>query len=244
MNRNVKLSTLEIALTACFSALYAVFCLFPIFQIVGFAGRAITMAAVIAPVIGIVLGPHIGVLSTAIGGLVGLSFGHFSPISLTAGVVTAFFAGALRLGKRSLCAFTYFALLFTFGFYPFIGPLWLYPQLMWFQALGFIILISPLQSFAVKNLNNRTDNSKAFFGFFTTCLVSSLAGQIAGSLTSEVLTWPVFLADVNAWRGIWQLTVWLYPVERVIIAFAAALVSLALQKALRAVNLKEKAFGC
>jgi len=142
----------------------------------------------------------------------------------------------LYTGKRSLCAFIYFSFLFFFGFYPFVGPVWLYPLLMWFQIAGFLILISPLQSTAIKSFNS-DNNSKHFQAFFITSLTSTLAGQIAGSLTFELLSWPIFLADLKIWKTYWQGLTFLYPVERAIIALIASFIGAVLYKVLKSANL-------
>ena len=59
-----KLSTNEVALTVCFTALYVVFGFLKISPIIGLPGQAITAAAIMAPLIGIILGPYIGTLTT------------------------------------------------------------------------------------------------------------------------------------------------------------------------------------
>jgi len=232
MKRSKRLNAKDASLIACFTALYVVLGFLPISPIIGLHGRAITVAAIIAPIIGVLLGPYIGTLSTFLGGLIGFFFGYFSPPSLVAGVFAALCAGMLSVGKRSVCAFTYFSLTFLFGFYPFVGPVWLYPPLMWFQIAGFLILVSPLQSTASKNLNSR-NKSKSLLGFFVTSLTSTLAGQIAGSLTFELLSWPVFVANLDAWKTNWQVITFLYPVERLIIALSAALIGTSLYRVLR-----------
>jgi hypothetical protein len=170
------------------------------------------------------------------GGAIGFFFGSLSPSSFVSGIVAALFAGMLYAGKRSLCVFTYFSLLFLFGFYPFVGPVWLYLPLIWFQIAGFLVLISPMQSIAAKSLNSNT-NSRLFSAFFITSLTSTLAGQIAGSLTFELLSWPIFMADVNAWKAIWQVTTFLYPMERIIIALGAAFIGASLHRVLKSANL-------
>jgi len=175
-------------------------------------------------------------LSTILGGTVGFFAGSFSPPSFVSGVIAASCAGMLYAGKRSLCTFVYFSFLFLFGFYPFVGPVWLYPLLMWFQIAGFFILISPLQSTALKNLNSSND-SNHLQAFFITCLTSTLAGQIAGSLTFELLSWPIFLADMKAWEIYWRGLTILYPVERTIIALIASFMGAALYKVLKSANL-------
>lgn len=174
------------------------------------------------------LGPFIGTLSTIIGGSIGFFVGNLSLSSLISGAVAAFFAGSLREGRRSLCIFLYFSLLFLFGFYPFVGPAWLFPQLMWFQVFGFLVLVSPIK---FKN------NSNSLLDLFAISLISTLAGQIAGSLTFELVSWPIFLADLDAWRASWQLITFLYPVERVVIAVGSTFIGAAIYKVLKPINL-------
>ncbi len=231
-----KFAAKDMALTICFAALYVVFCFLPISPIIGVPGKAVTAAAIMAPLVGMILGMYLGTLSTFLGGLIGFFVGSLSPSSFVSGIIAALCAGMLYDGERSLCVFTYFSLLFLFGFYPFVGPVWLYLPLMWFQIAGFFVLISPIQSLALKSLNSKS-NSRLLSAFFITSLTSTLAGQIAGSLTFELLSWPIFMADVNAWKAIWQVTTFLYPVERVIIALGAAFIGAALYRVLKSANL-------
>ena len=226
-----KLSTNEVALTVCFTALYVVFGFLKISPIIGLPGQAITAAAIIAPIIGIILGPYIGTLSTFFGGIVGFFFGSFSPLSFISGIFAALCAGMLFMGKQSLCALLYLSLLLIFGFYPFLGAVWLYPPLMWFEIAGFLILASPLQSLASKNLNSN-NNSRLPFAFFVTSLTSTLAGQIAGSIAFTLL-----IADANTLKVTWQAIIFLYPVERMIIALIASLIGASLQKTLKSTNM-------
>jgi hypothetical protein len=233
-----KLTAKEIALLICFSALYTYFSFIPAFPIIGLQGGAITLAAITAPIIGIILGPYIGMLSALLGGMVRLFFTPtlFAP-SFAAGIITAVFAGMLYANKRSTCTFMYFSLLFFFGFYPFVGPVWLYPPLMWFQIIGFLVLISPIQPMISKNLRKYKNNSKLFSAFFTVFLTSSLAGQIAGSLVFEFISWPIFMENVDLWTGYWHLLTWLYPIERMIIALSATFIGVFLYKILIHANL-------
>ena len=240
MTINGKLTTKNIALTACFTALYVILSFMPISQIIGLVGKHITAATILAPLIGIIVGPYLGLLSSFSGGILALIFNlSFSPPSLAAGVVASLFGGWLSNGNRSICIFTYFSLLFFFGFYPFVGPVWLYPPLMWFQIIGFLILISPLQSKAFKNLNSE-NNTKLTTSLFIIFLVSTLASQIAGSLTFEIASWPIFLANVNAWKAIWEFLTFIYPVERLIIASVATFLGVPIYRILQNTNLTWK----
>jgi len=232
-----KLTAKEVALLICFTALYTYFSFIPAFPIVGLPSKAITLAAIAAPIIGIILGPYLSMLSTLLGGALAFSAGHFSPLSFVAGIVTAVFAGMLYENRRSVSAFTYFSLLFFFGFYPFVGPVWLYPPFMWFQITGFLVLISPLQSMASKNMQNPNNSSKLFSAFFIVFLTSTLAGQIAGSLVFELISWPIFIENVDAWKATWQVVTWIYPIERIIIALTATFIGVFLYKILIHANL-------
>jgi isoprenylcysteine carboxyl methyltransferase (ICMT) family protein YpbQ len=109
---------------------------------------------------------------------------------------------------------------------------------MWFQITGFLVLISPLQSMASKNTqNSNNNNSKLLLAFFIIFLTSTLAGQIAGSLVFEFTSWPIFIANVNAWTATWQVVTWLYPIERIIITLSATFIGVFLYKILIHTNL-------
>lgn len=231
-----KFDTKDLTLAISFTALYVVFGFVKISPIIGLPGQAITAAAIMAPIMGVMLGPYIGSVSTFLGGVIGFFAGSFSIPSFVSGIFAASCAGMLHKGKRSLCILSYFSLLFIFGFYPFVGPVWLYPPLMWLQIGGFIILVSPLMPIALKSIDSK-DKTKSFFGFFITSLVSTLAGQIAGSLAFELLAWPIFIADVNAWKTNWQIITFLYPIERTIIALGASFVGTILYEVLKSSNI-------
>jgi hypothetical protein len=221
-----KLAATEISLVICFTALYVIFGFFSISPIIGMPGKAITMAAILAPIIGVILGPYLGGLSAFFGGVIGFFFGSFSLLSFASGVFSSLCAGMLYAGKRSACVAIYLLLLLIFGFFPFVGPVWLYPLVMWFQIATFLLLISPLSMVTVKNVN-ANDNSKFVYAFFVICLISTVAGQIAGSLTFEIL-----MLDVNVLKATWISTTFIYPVERVIIAVSSAFIGASVHKVL------------
>jgi hypothetical protein len=221
----------NVALTAVFTALYAVLGFLRISPIIGLTGQAITAAAIIAPIIGMLLGPYIGTLSALLGGTIGFFLGSLSYSSFASGIATAFCAGMITTGKRTIAAVVYLTLLLLFVFYPVIGPAWVFPLETWFQIIGLIILVSPLQSIAKKFLESK-NSARLVYGFFLTCLVSTLAGQIAGSLVFEILA-----ADPNVVKASWPTLTGLYPVERTIIALAAAFIGTALFRTLKSTSL-------
>ena len=231
MTNNRKLTAVDVAFTAVFTALYAVFGFLKISPIIGLPGQAITAASIIAPIIGMLLGPYIGTLSAFLGGTVGFFLGSLSYPSFAGGIATAFCAGMIRTGKRTVAALVYLTLFLLFAFYPVVGPAWVFPPETWFQIIGLIILVSPLQSLAKKLLDSK-NSARLMYGFFFTCLVSTLAGQIAGSLVFEILA-----ADPNVMMGTWRALTGVYPLERTIIALAAAFIGTALLKTLKSTSL-------
>jgi hypothetical protein len=222
-----KLGPKDVALTACFAALYVVLSFLPIFQGIGFS-KYITVATILAPIIGIVLGAYLGAVSTLLGGIVSLFFSpFFASFSLAGGVVGASCGALLYEGRRTFCAIIYLAFLLIFGFYPAVGPVWVFPVYMWFQIAGFLVLISPLQSVASKSFKSDC-NTRLLFAFFITSLTSTMAGQIAGTLVFEMITDP---------RGFWIVLAAVYPLERTAIASVAALIGAPLFKVLKSTNL-------
>jgi hypothetical protein len=232
MSRKTELVAKDVALTVTFAALYAVFGLIKLSPIVGLPGQAITAAAIIAPIIGILAGPYIGALSTLLGGTIGLFFGAIPQPSFVSGLIAATCSGLISRQKRLFAIPIYAILLSGYAFYPVVGPVWLFPTVIWFQLVGLIILVSPLQAVASKNLNSN-NYSWLLCSFFITSLTSTLTGQIAGNLTLEI----ILTQDTNYFTGTWIATTLIYPIERIIIALAAALTGTALFKVLKSANL-------
>jgi biotin transporter BioY len=217
---NVKLAAKNIALIAVFAPWYTIFTLWPLFPVIGASGSFITMAVIMAPLIGIILGPYLGFLSVAVGGIIRLSLGQiggpFGPLSFVPHAATTFCSGMLYNGKRMTCA-VYF---------------------IWMQIIGLVILVSPLQSKAVEQTHEYTKSLGLTFGVGIISLTAALFGHIVGDIMFEAIYWPNLISNVDAWKNTWQLLAWVYPLERVIIAIAAALIGTALIKALKAYDLK------
>jgi hypothetical protein len=235
--RFCRLAPEEIGLVAVFTALYAVLAFLPMFQLIGFFGKTITAAIILAPIIGIILGPYVGSLSAFLGGTIGFAFSPFFTLpSLVSGVTISLCAALLYSGKRKHCIAIYLLLLLTFGFYLPIGPAWLYPQMMWFQMVGLAILVSPLQSTAIRHLKSG-NIAKAFYALLVTFLTSTLAGQIAGSLVFEATFWPLLIPTIEGWKANWMLLTFIYPLERITLAVLSMLIGAPLLKVLRSANL-------
>lgn len=229
---NTRLASKDLALAVMFTALYAVLGVMKISPIIGLQGQAMTAAAIIAPLIGIILGPYLGSLSTLLGGVIGFSLGFFSQPSFAAGIAAAVCAGLICDRRRVLALLLYAVLWLALAFYPKVGPLWLYPAYLTFQAIGLMILSPPFQSAITRGFNSYK-GSCLLFAYFATCMASTLAGQIAGSLTFVTMLQP----DVAFWSGTWFATAFTYPVERLIIAIFASTIGLSLHRILKSANL-------
>jgi predicted membrane protein len=229
---NRKLTAKDLTLIVCFTALYAVFSRIPISPILGMPGASITAAAITAPIIGILLGPDAGTFSVFLGGTISFYLGSFSPSSFVSGIVAALCAGLLCKGKRAWCFVVYFSFFILLGFYPSIGPAWLFPSYMWFQIVGLFLLVSPLESIAIANLQSK-NNPRFLLSFFVVALTSTLAGQISGSLAAFVF----ISGSPNYWLGTFQFLTGLYPAERIIIALGSAFIGTPLFRILQSSNL-------
>jgi hypothetical protein len=231
------LTAKDIALIICFTTLYAVLASIPIFQILGMPSKYITAAAITTPIMGFLLGPYIGALSATLGGTITFFAGNFYPPSFVSGIVTAYIAGLQCTGKRIMSVLMYFLFLVFFCFYPSIGPFWLFPQLIWFQTIGLLILISPLGSVAINNVKT-SSNRKLVLSFFIISLTSTLAGQISGSLTNVLCAQAGILPlPQEGWQALWVGLTIIYPIERIVIALSAASIGASLFKVLRSANL-------
>ncbi len=232
----------DLALMISFAALYAVLSIVSLFPIIGAVGSFITLASIMAPLLGIMLGPYIGAGAVSIGGFVGYSItqaGAFGFLSFLPGASTAFGSGLLVNGKRVQSISIYVVLFLFLAFYPIIGPVWLYPLYLWFQLVGLAILASPLATYAISFVRKDDNMARLSFGIGIISLVSALLGQITGNLMFELTRWPIVYPQVEFWRiGQWQFLTFVYPLERLVIASIATIVGVPLIKAIRANGFK------
>ena len=233
---NLTVTTKNIASVCCFAPLCTIFSFWSLFPIIGAIETSIKVTAVIAPLIGIILGPYMGAFAVALGGAVGTSIaqtGPFGALSFVPWMATAFCSGLLYSHKWRLSAVLYSVLLLVFTFYPTVGPAWLHPHLVWFQLIGLAVLLSPLQLRAVV-LSQQANPEKLIFGVAVISFISALFGQIAGSLMFEIMYWPTLYPELDFWASLWQTLTFVYPIERTIITVMVAFMGAPLIKALRA----------
>ena len=230
------MGTREAALVACFASLYAASWSLNLFPVIGAHGRFITASSVLSPILGVVLGPVIGTLTATVGGLVGsvvTGAGAFGPLSFIPGAATALCSGLLSAGRKKTCIAVYVALLMAFALYPRVGPLWLYPQFLWFQFLG-VPSLAVVDGAAMLSGGTKKSVIHLSAAFFA----STLFGHISGCLLFEATYWPWLIPSPGAWRAIWKPLTWIYPVERILITVVSVLVGVPTVKALNALGIK------
>ena len=239
----LKLNTKDLALICCFAPLYTVFSLLSIFPIIGAPGKFISLGAVMAPIIGLILGPYLGATTTSLGGIIGWAItqtGPFGLLSFVPAGSASLCAGLLGYQKARVCIFLYSALLLMVMFYPFIGPAMLYPYYSLFQLVGLVVLVSPLRLKAAEYVNKHTSLLELGFGVGVISFIAALFGQIAGNLLFEVMYWPAIYPTTDYWRGLWQFLTFLYPFERTTISLIATLIGTPIIKTLKTMDLRWK----
>jgi len=237
ISKSQSQSTKNIALTACFAALYVVFSVWNVFPVIGAAGKFISAATLTAPLIGIILGPIYGVLSITLGGIasafLSLQTGVFGPLSFLPHAAAAFASGMLISRKRAICAVSYLLLFVVFAFFPSSGPVWLWSLMLWLDLIGLIIVSSPLQTKATRYLNGTSSSFRLGLGVCITCFSATLFGHVAGSILFEIFYWP---NTVEWWTATWQSLTFVYPIERIMIVAVVTVVGTALIRALKSMT--------
>ncbi len=234
---DLRLTAKNLALVCCFAPLCTILSFWSLFPIIGAVGKSISVTAVVAPLIGIILGPWLGAVAVTLGGLVGVSvaqIGPFGPFSFLPWTAAALASGLLYSRRWRILTVLYLILLFAFTFYPMVGPAWLHPYLVWLQLVGLAVLLSPLQLKAVKSMRKQTSVQETMLGVGVFSFIATLFGHVVGSMMFEIVYWPTLIGELDSWRSLWQFLTFMYPIERTIIVVMATLVGVPLIKALRA----------
>lgn len=233
----MKFNTKNLALSCVFASVYAVLWLGPLFPVIGSQGKFFTLATVIAPLMGLILGPYVGFAAASIGGFIGWSVTQSGPLfflSFVPGAAAALCSGLLYNRKLITSVILYLVLFLAMALYPVVGPGWLFPYFVWFQLIGLAVLMSPLGSKALNYSHRQTSFFELSLGFGVISFVATLFGHIVGSLLFQIIYFPTFYSQVDYWRTLWQSLVLLYPLERTLFTLLATVIGVPLIRALRA----------
>jgi len=242
MHLQLRITTKSIALIAIFAALYAVLGTVPMFYIFGTYGQFITAALVVAPIIGIVLGPAGGVLAVTIGGLAGMAVTGNTPMgifSFLPGALDALCTGLAFRGKWYLSAAIFAPFILAFVSLPSIGDA---KYFVWFIVVGFFLLLSPattlaarfVRTFNVEKLDllpfKTVNVEKLVLGVAIFALIGVLVDEIVGSFIFQVVA-PLPPSE-------WEAVAFVYPVERLLATIMASIVGAAIIRGVRPLGIE------
>jgi len=233
---NLRFSTRDLAAAASFASLYAALWFLPLFPVVGAPGKFFPLTSVLAPLMGLILGPYLGLMATSIGGFIGWSItqsGALLFLSFVPGAAASFCSGLLYRGEWKTLLLSYTVLFFALALYPTVGPGWLFPFFLWFQVLGLVVLASPVRLKAVNSMHKHTALFELGWAVGVVSFIATLFGHVVGVIIFQMLYFPAFYSEVDYWRSLWQGLTLLYPLERSIISLLATLIGAPLINALR-----------
>ena len=227
-DRNMP-NTISIALIAVFAALYTVLGFVPLFYIFGAYGQFITASLILAPIIGIILGPVGGTLATIIGGIAGMYLTGNMPMgifSFIPGVMDTLCVGLIFRKKWYISALIFGILIISFAMLPSIGEAKYY---VWFHTIALLTLLSPASNLSVDFIKS-DDPQKIFLGVSILVFIGVLIDHITGSLLFQLLS-PL---PPQVWEGM----AFVYPVERLLVTVLATIIGAGVVKAVLVSGLK------
>jgi hypothetical protein len=206
---SMKLSTKDLSLIIVFAALHAVFSIFPIGFTLGVQGQ-ITFGVIIAPMIGILLGPYKGGLAVLLGSCIGMSLNPggaiFGPLSFIPPFLGSFGTGCVKIKKGYWAGAAILASTIVFYANPSGRESFFYP---WLHIVALIISISPLAKIARFNLNSNTTKSNLTFSIIISAFIGILTDHISGSAIA-IWYFPFLTSEI------WNTIMFIYPFERII----------------------------
>jgi hypothetical protein len=237
-----KSKTLIISLIAIFAAIYAVIRIFPTFPLIGISGASFSLADILAPIYGIILGPVAGPISILVGTLLGF-FGRpivFLGLDFLPAFMSSLIIGLL-IRRKWLLAVTLYTIIFVmFLIHPFsvvfVTISGVIVPFHWAHILTFFILISPLSYKAVYWITNasiiRLVPALIILNFIGTFIQHS-----TGSILWETIYGMIVGIEPDIFHNLWNTIFWIYPIERFFLILLSTIVGTVMIKTLKAVKL-------
>ena len=201
------LTARQVSAIAIFAAIQAVATVIPFSIAIGVSG-SITLGVVTAPLIGLLLGPLTGGFSVLVGALIGLFlnpagaiFGILTPLPAALGALAA---GFIRKGRGFVPAMIILLCVGAFYLHPFGRAAMFYP---WLNVVAMILAFSPVADLAA--------NYFASNGLKKTTFAVATAGFV-GTMTDHTFGSALAIWYYNLPTDIWNLVMYIYPVERIV----------------------------
>jgi hypothetical protein len=232
------LTTRNLSLVAIFAALYYVLSLIaPISIPTGVGNLDISFAALIASVIGLVLGPYLGTTSAFLGAFVSWvlppSGGNlFGLPFLLSPALNALVTGLIFYKKWKFGFAVFGVLIVAFLFTPPILPVtenWFVAAAVLFDKIIALLLIVPVALFSKK-----ISIAKASLFYFLLFFIGNQADNMWGSfIFATPMVYGLFGYDVTAVRIAFLASPFLYPAIRLMQGFIGMLIAVPLMQALK-----------
>ena len=179
----MKLSSRQIAVTAIFAALYAIISRLPGIPMIG-VGSKIELVVILDPIVGILLGPWIGGLTSLLGNFVAWiipTTTFYGLLNLPCGPMAAIVSGSLARNDKNanwkFAVIIYAVLMGLWYLTPVGQELLYYPFLHWTAFILILIFREKIQSFLNADLN-----PKKVLGTVICCFGGIMANHMTGNL--------------------------------------------------------------
>lgn len=239
----IKITTKQVALTAIFAAIYAVFRIIPTVPMVGMPGAYFALSDILAPIYGIILGPYIGGLSVLIGTFtaMGAKAPVFLGLDFLPGFVNAVALGFLVRRKWVPVIVLNIALLAIFVANPltlvFVPLGNVAVPFMWLHIIALIVLISPIGLKAPKWVET-SKATLAIVGFASLAFIGTMMQHLMGNILYEnIFVYVTNFMTPESLALRWQAVFFLYPWERLILVILAVVIGLPLIRVLQRTSL-------
>jgi len=234
-----------VAVVATFSVVYLIFRMIPTFAMVGVSGGTFSLADVVAPLYGIILGPYAGAISVVLGTFLAIAFGRpmfFLGLDFLPAAVNALVVGLVLRGKRLVATALYLILFFLFLVHPYTAvfvPVSI-PSLnihsfffyAWLHVIALLVLISPLSKKAGDCVRGSSLVNLAP-GILILAFIGTLGQHLMGNLLYETILGLFVGKAPEVFRLFWNTIFWLYPFERTFITVLATIIGVPVLKALK-----------
>jgi len=195
----MKPSSRQIAITAIFAALYAIISRLPGIPTIG-GGSKIEPVVILDPIVGILLGPWIGGLTSLLGNFVAWiipTTSFYGLLNLPCGPIAAIVSGSLaRNGKNANWKFAAIIYAVLMGLWYLTPPgqeLLYYPFLHWTAFILILIFREKIHSFL-----NADANPKKVLGTIVCCFGGIMANHMTGNLIYiGAVGWFISLKDIK-----------------------------------------------
>lgn len=241
-----------VAVIATLSVVYMIFRMIPTFAMVGVSGGSFSLADVVAPLYGAILGPYAGAISIVLGTFLAIAFGRpmiFLGLDFLPAAVNALTVGLLLRGKRVVATAVYVILLLLFLVNPYtavfvpvsipslnVNSYFFFP---WLHLIALLVLVSPLSKKAAQWVNGSSLVNLAP-GILILAFIGTFAQHLMGGLLYELILGMFVGKAPEVFRLFWNVVFWLYPFERAFLVVLATIIGVPLVKALKSSGFLKK----